>query len=247
MLPSDKISALEKIGFKRWQKHGRDRLYLNYDDIQEFYGYGSKVGIPAVYIDVYSGEAVIYGTHYKNRVLEALKKYIEHYMPDNATGVKIDANNIKTSKLKICREAMEARNFAKALGGKALVGSIKQKNIGEVLRAKRLNALPEEEAIRLVTESDYLNNANFWIENADSPKFTMDDIVNTVKKLGDLREKYYDILARTCESSKKEAARNDIINTIKSSPVFIKTVTFPNFDVWEIIKNEKSISKRLSK
>ena len=50
-LNEQQIAAMENLGFKRWAKHGRDRLYINYWELGVEYSYynsgnicGCKVG-----------------------------------------------------------------------------------------------------------------------------------------------------------------------------------------------------------
>jgi hypothetical protein len=65
-------------------------------------------------------------------------------------------------------KAQNARAVAKQFGGKALSGSAKQKEWAEKIRAEKLAALSEEQAILICDPTNILQNAKFWIENRAS-------------------------------------------------------------------------------
>lgn len=91
----------------------------------------------------------------RNGVLTDLETGME-WNPDGAA-----ANAEKKAAL---AKAKQSREGAKALGGKALKGSAKQKKWAEELRAKALKNLTTEMAARVLADAR-MQDAKFWIEN----------------------------------------------------------------------------------
>lgn len=62
-------------------------------------------------------------------------------------------------------KAMEAREIAKAFGGKALKGSAKQKEWAEKIRAEKLAEMDEDQAEMACDPNGLLTHSKFWIDN----------------------------------------------------------------------------------
>lgn len=88
---------------------------------------------------------------------------------------------------KSLERATEARKAAKALGGKALTGTAKQKAWAEQIRRDFLNMVNADEA-ELALESNISSSAKFWIETREC---TSKDIIACLK--GELN---YETLAK---------------------------------------------------
>ena len=127
----------------------------------------------------------------------------------------------------------EARNVAKMFGGKALKGTAKQKDWAEQIRADFLKRISEEDATSIVTGGSFLDTAEFWIDNRGKT-FTWADLIESVNALNAVYDKTYDVLARTNPTPLKDAARAEIVKTIKASAVVIRS-SFPNFDPYSEI------------
>ena len=112
----------------------------------------------------------------------------------------------------------------------------------EKIRAEKLAKMQFEDAVDIVTVGGFLDLAKFWIENRDK-NFTLSVVLEEFKKLKDLRVKHYDTLARSGLVSDKNAAKAEIINTIKSLKVKV-VHPFPNFDPYlEIDEQERKAAR----
>ena len=162
---------------------------------------------------------------------------------DLETGLPFDSGVVYAKVRKsISNKAQDARNIAKAFGGKALKGTAKQKEWAEKIRAEKLAKMQFEDAVDIVTVGGFLDLAKFWIENRDK-NFTLSVVLEEFKKLKDLRVKHYDTLARSGLVSDKNAAKAEIINTIKSLKVKV-VHPFPNFDPYlEIDEQERKAAR----
>jgi len=87
---------------------------------------------------------------------------------DLETGVAYDPThnyNTKAVRQSISPKAQDARNIAKAFGGKALTGSVKQKEWAEKIRAEKLAGMTQDQAEMACDPKGLLTAAKFWIEN----------------------------------------------------------------------------------
>ena len=134
-------------------------------------------------------------------------------------------NHTQRNKASLSERAIEKRNIAKMFGGKALTGTVKQKEWAEKIRAEKLAALSEDEAIKICTA--------FWINNRNKT-FTFDDAVETIEQLRELNDKHYNTLARTCSTASKNAARKEIIEFYKNCNVVLDG-EFPTFKLQTIL------------
>ena len=165
---------------------------------------------------------------------------------DLETGLPFDSSTVYAKVRKsISAKAQDARNIAKAFGGKALKGTAKQKEWAEKIRAEKLAKMQFEDAVDIVTVGGFLDSAKFWIENRDK-NFTLPVVLEEFKKLKDLRAKHYDVLARTGSVADKNAARAEIINTIKLLKVKV-VHPFPNFDPFAEIEEQECKAARAEK
>lgn len=122
---------------------------------------------------------------------------------------------------KLSKEAQNAKSTAKFFGGKALRGSAKQKEWAEKIRAEKLLKMSFEKATELMSYEGFINHAKFWIENrgVDAFKFDTATIVTEVEKIMAVEAKNWDVLNRTCETYKKNAARAEI-DALRKNCVF---------------------------
>lgn len=87
---------------------------------------------------------------------------------DLETGVAYDPThnyNTKAVRQSVSPKAQDARNIAKAFGGKALAGSVKQKEWAEKIRAEKLAGMTQDQAEMACDPKGLLTAAKFWIEN----------------------------------------------------------------------------------
>ncbi|MGV7078481.1 DUF5710 domain-containing protein [Testudinibacter sp. P80/BLE/0925] len=88
---------------------------------------------------------------------------------DAETGIPFEDNVVAVGaqkRSKIRQRSQNSRDYAKSLGGKALTGTMKQKNWAEEIRASKLKELNSDEASALV-KSGGAEKASFWVENRD--------------------------------------------------------------------------------
>lgn len=72
----------------------------------------------------------------------------------------------RQAKGKVSNEAKSSRDYAKSLGGKALTGSMKQKDWAEKIRAKKLKELTPVDAKKILSNPES-EKSSFWIDRAD--------------------------------------------------------------------------------
>lgn len=88
---------------------------------------------------------------------------------DLETGIAFNADKEFTKVRKsLSTKALDAREIAKAFGGKALVGTAKQKEWAEKIRAEKLKSMQFEDAILVCDPTGLLGNSKFWIENRNA-------------------------------------------------------------------------------
>ena len=75
--------------------------------------------------------------------------------------------------------AKKARQTASFVGLKALTGSAKQKNWGEVIRKTFIESLNDDRAIHFLTAATFAKAA-FWIDNRDSLQQLQDNIKSAI-------------------------------------------------------------------
>lgn len=79
--------------------------------------------------------------------------------------------------------AMGARADAKALGGKALKGSKKQKEWAEKIRAEKIREMTEDQARVACDPNGILSHSKFWIENRNKSGREIGEFVQEQKAL----------------------------------------------------------------
>lgn len=85
---------------------------------------------------------------------------------DLETGIAFNqTEKEKKERQSISAKAQDARNIAKAFGGKALAGTTKQKEWAEKIRAEKLSQMDFDIAILVCDKNGLLNHSKFWIEN----------------------------------------------------------------------------------
>jgi hypothetical protein len=89
-------------------------------------------------------------------------------------------------KVKLDQKTIEARQFAKKSGGKALTGTAKQKKWAEQIRATILNQV-DQECAKVLCSSDYFKHSKFWIENRHR---TADDFSRFIARALDITAQY---------------------------------------------------------
>lgn len=144
-------------------------------------------------------------------------------------------SNTTKQRAKISGKAQAARDNASLFGGKALTGTLKQKEWAEQIRFEKLSAMPLYEAQKLCGASAVLNSASFWINNRNK-KFTFGDAVETIIQLRALNEKYSDTLSRTGKVSDKDFARKEIFNFYKTCNVILDG-EFPTLPLQTILSS----------
>jgi hypothetical protein len=118
---------------------------------------------------------------------------------DLETGLRYDpetdytgTNN--TKRQSVSPKAQEARDIAKFFGGKALKGSMKQKNWAEKIRAEKIQQMDEAEAMMAVDPNGLLTHSKFWIENRECSGQQIGEFIQqqkaTLKRYNSLVEKY---------------------------------------------------------
>lgn len=81
-----------------------------------------------------------------------------------------DYDNLQPAKAAhrpLSQKAREFRDDAKFFGGKALLGSRKQKEWAEKIRAEKLRGMSEEQAIFACDPDGLGKHSKFWIENRE--------------------------------------------------------------------------------
>lgn len=91
-----------------------------------------------------------------------------------------DAPKRRTS---ISDKALDARKVAKFFGGKALLGTKRQKEWAEKIRASKLDGMTELQALQACDPSGLLNHSKFWIENRDKSGKEIGEFVELQKSL----------------------------------------------------------------
>lgn len=85
---------------------------------------------------------------------------------DLETGISFNQSaKEKAERQSISAKAQDARNIAKAFGGKALSGTAKQKEWAEKIRAEKLSQMDFDTAILVCDKNGLLGHSKFWIEN----------------------------------------------------------------------------------
>lgn len=101
----------------------------------------------------------------------------------------------------LSHKAQEARDIARFFGGKALIGTQKQKEWAEKIREEKILSMNEDQAILACDSKGLGRSAKFWIENRnrtpdDIGQFFIDQkvLLATAMKLRDagLSEEYAD-------------------------------------------------------
>lgn len=144
---------------------------------------------------------------------KAYSDYLSTQKPVVRTAKQQAAHDAKLAKAK------EARKLAKFYGGKALKGTAAQKKWAEEIRESVLasSSLTDDQKIKLVTESETLNKASFWINNkhVSPPSFIFDDIAKEVIKLNEVISNSSDKL-RSNMTHQIESAINEIYKSLVS-------------------------------
>lgn len=84
---------------------------------------------------------------------------------DMETGLPYVPAPAKKQSKSINEKALDFRAQAKLFGGKALTGSVKQKEWGEKIRAEKLGGMTPEQAELVCDPSGLTRSAHFWIQN----------------------------------------------------------------------------------
>jgi len=192
---------------------------------------------------------------WKDEVADMPEQYEDGSWYDLETGLPFDANHHyrtggKTTRWVPSEDVKENRKIAKFYGGKALTGTMKQKVWAESIRATILSSdtLSDEQKASFIDLGGFTLTAKFWIENrALAPSaFTRDHLISEFRALSGLSEKHYDTLARTCATSVKNAAKDEIRALIAANDFSLK-VEFPNFDPYYEKEQEDRKSNRASR
>ena len=80
-------------------------------------------------------------------------------------------------------KALEARKVAKFFGGMALVGTKRQKEWAEKIRADKLHGMTELQALQACDPTGLLKHSKFWIENRDRSGKEIGEFVELQKSL----------------------------------------------------------------
>ncbi len=115
-----------------------------------------------------------------------------HGWVDMETGIAFDpsVNYLRkgySSRSSVSKKALSSRNVAKLFGGKALIGTAKQKEWAEKIRAEKLQEMTEEQATLACAPSGLGKAAKFWIENRGKKGAEIGGFFQTAKEL---REKF---------------------------------------------------------
>lgn len=87
---------------------------------------------------------------------------------DLETGIPYDAGHDyadRAPRKALSASAADARQIAKSYGGRALVGTARQKEWAEKIRAQKLAEMTRDQAELVCDPKGLLNTAKFWIEN----------------------------------------------------------------------------------
>lgn len=84
---------------------------------------------------------------------------------DMETGLPYLSTPAKKTRSSVSAKAMDFRAQAKLFGGKALIGSAKQKEWGEKIRAEKLGGMTPEQAELVCDPAGLTRSAHFWIQN----------------------------------------------------------------------------------
>lgn len=107
---------------------------------------------------------------------------------DLEDGIAYDPNynyseNKSRNYQQVNEKTLENRQLAKFLGGKALRGTLKQKQWAEKIRADVLRAVSVEAAELLCDPSGLCTHSKFWIENREKTAKDFQEYIFTQRKL----------------------------------------------------------------
>lgn len=105
---------------------------------------------------------------------------------DAETGIAYDPNfeyKIPRTRTNINDKAQAARDIAKKFGGKALIGTTKQKEWAEKIRVEKLQAMEDEDRFLACDPNGLLTHSKFWIEHKDKSGKEIGEFVRLQKSL----------------------------------------------------------------
>ena len=102
---------------------------------------------------------------------------------DAETGLRYDpAFNYpdKSGRARASVSILNARSIAKKFGGKALIGTAKQKEWAEKIRAEVLLHVTEDQASLLCSAVSVTGHSKFWIDNRDAMPTTIGSFIENL-------------------------------------------------------------------
>lgn len=96
---------------------------------------------------------------------------------------KINYSGKETSRSSLSLAGLDYRSIAKAFGGKALKGTMKQKEWAEKIRAEKLKDMPHEIAEMVCDPDGILTHSKFWIENRNASASDIGDFIANQKSM----------------------------------------------------------------
>ena len=116
---------------------------------------------------------------------------------DNGYDYEVTQRSVKNT---VLSTSAEYKAIAKSFGGKALTGSVKQKNWAEQIRAGHLAVLSSEEAKMICKhEADFFKKSSFWIDNRDK---SAQDFINLISNIVSLKNRKAEARAKEAELKK---------------------------------------------
>jgi hypothetical protein len=133
----------------------------------------------------------------------------------------------KTVRKKPSVKCLDNRKTAKFFGGKALKGTVKQKEWAEKIRTEFLESgsVSDEVKVELMQCGGFVDSASFWIDNRNTAKSALNvrNIVTKYQELLAFEAKHREFLARTNPAFEKDKRRNEIRNFLKNCDVVLKS------------------------
>lgn len=119
----------------------------------------------------------------------------------------------------------ETKNLVKFYGGKALVGEAKDRQKAEKLRQDFLKSdrTTDEEKQELLVCSEFVNDAEFWINNKSIDSSNVKNIINKLQGFDVLLEKLSSALSEKGLTENKIAALSEIRNYLSTCDFYFKS------------------------
>ena len=165
---------------------------------------------------------------YQNAVIPT-RCFSDWVWTDVATGSRYEAPTDPSKRLVSCSRIQDAQLIVKLFDGPSLIGSFKQVAWAEKIRTEHIQSMDQMEALALLLHGQLLRNASFWIDNRGR-QFNLNDVLGHLSRLESLREDLH--LFESAEL--RQCVREDIVNTIRHSAVFIR-IDFGPFDPYRLV------------